>query len=165
MKKLKKMFEIINSENIVIEEPSIIYKNLAGLYLNLPNCLPVIFIKKSLLNDARKYKSILAEELGHHFTTTGDLTIKSKNYRENLYKNKKEEIAKKWAANFLISDEEFVQALCNCISTPYDICNYFNITNEMLQYKIYSIVLDDNRYSKIKDILIQKEVPYESCAI
>lgn len=165
MRKLKELFKIIDMENLKFEETSIIYNDMDGLYFKLPDCHPVIFIRKSLLNDIKKYKSILSEELGHHFTTIGDLTIESKNYQEKLYKNKKEKISKEWAANFLISDEEFVQALCNCISTPYDICDFFNITDEMLQYKIYSIVLDEKRYSKIKDTLMQKEVPYEACAI
>lgn len=165
MKKLKEMFKIINMENIKLEERKIIYNDMDGLYLKLPDCCPVIFIRKSILSDMKKYKSILSEELGHHFTTIGDLTIESENYQEKLYKNKKEILAKKWAANFLISDEEFEQALCNCISNNCDICDFFNITDEILRYKIYSIVLDENRYSKIKNTLMQKEVPYESCAI
>lgn len=39
-------------------------------------------------------------------------------------KNKQEHKAKSWAANFLISDDEFLQALCNCISTPCEICDF-----------------------------------------
>lgn len=165
MKKLKEMFKIIDMENIKLEESSIIYNNMDGLYFKLPDCHPVIFIRKSLLSDMKKYTSILGEELGHHFTTVGDLTIESENYQGKLYKNKKEILAKKWAANFLVSDEEFVQALRNCISTHCDICDCFDITNEILQYKIYSILIDENRYSNIRNMLKMNEVAYEACCI
>lgn len=35
---------------------------------------PIIGIHKKLLADTRKYISVLAEELGHHFTSSGNLT-------------------------------------------------------------------------------------------
>ncbi|WP_459480447.1 ImmA/IrrE family metallo-endopeptidase [Clostridium saccharoperbutylacetonicum] len=118
-----------------------------------------------MINNRSKYISILAEELGHHFTSISNLTITSKNYSEKLMKHKQEHRAKSWAANFLISDEEFEQALCNCISTPSDICDSFDITNEMLKYKIRSIVVDENRYKRIRSALMKKEVSYNSCEI
>ncbi len=165
MKKLKDIFEIIERENILIEERKIYYSDNKGLYINVPDIPPTIFIDKSIVNNRCQYLSILSEELGHHFTTFQNLPKKSKTYSEKLQKNKKEKQAKFWAANFLVSDEEFVQALCNCISNPCDICDFFNITDEILQLKIYSIVLDENRYKKIKDTLRKKEVAYEVCAI
>lgn len=80
-------------------------------------------------------------------------------------KNKQEHKAKSWAANFLVSDDEFLQALCDCISTPFEICDLFNITDEMLQYKIHSIVIDESRYNHIRSALKKKEVPYNNCEI
>lgn len=77
-------------------------------------------------------------------------------------KNKQEHRAKSWATNFLVSDAEFEEALCNCISTPSDICDSFDITNEMLKYKIHSIVVDENRYKRIRSALMKKEVSYNS---
>lgn len=165
MKKLIQLFEVIEKENILIEEIDIKYNNIKGMYLNIPDFPPTILIDKSVISNRCKFISILSEELGHHFTTLGNLPQKSKSYSERLQKNKKERQAKLWAANFLISDEDFIQALCNCISTHSDICDCFNITNEILQYKIYSIIVDEKRYSKIKDTLKRKEVPYEACCI
>lgn len=165
MKKLKELFKIIEKENIVYEETNYKSKNSPGIYLNVPGIPPTIGISKSIISNRNKYLSILAEELGHHFTSVGNLTITSRNYSEKLMKNKQEHRAKSWAANFLISDEEFEKALCNCISTPSDICDSFNITDEILKYKIRSIVVDENRYKRIRSALMKKEVSYNSCEI
>lgn len=165
MKKLKELFQIIEKENIIYEETDFKSENSLGIYLSVPSIPPTIGISKSIISNRNKYLSILAEEVGHHFTSMGNLTITSKNYSEKLMKNKQEHRAKSWAANFLVSDEEFEQALCNCISTPTDICDSFDITNEMLKYKIYSIVVDENRYKRIRSALMKKEVSYNSCEI
>ena len=165
MRKLNEFFCIIEKEKIYLEERNLNQYLFNGIYFKAPDLPPVIIVEKSIVNDRCKYISILAEELGHHFTSLGNLTIESKNYSEKLMKNKQEHKAKSWAANFLISDDEFLQALCNCISTPCEICDFFNITNEMLQYKIHSIVVDENRYNHIRSALKRKEVPYNSCEI
>lgn len=150
MKKLEELFHIIEKENIIFEENNIQYENSKGVYINIPDIPPTIGISKSIVNDRCKYVSIIAEELGHHFTSIGNLTIESKNYSEKLQKAKKENKAKTWAANFLISDDDFVQALYKCISTSYDMCDCFNVTNEILQYKILSIIHDEVKYNNIK---------------
>lgn len=165
MKKLQELFQIIEKENIIFEETNIQYENLTGIYINIPEIPPTIGISKLIANDRCKYLSIIAEELGHHFTSAGNLTIESKNYSENLLKSKKENKAKIWAANFLISDEDFVQALYKCISTSCDMCDCFNVTSEILHYKILSIIHDEVKYTNILENFKQKEIPYEACCI
>lgn len=165
MKKLNDIFEIIERENIILEETNIQYEGAKGIYFNVPDIPPTIGITKSIVNDRCMYISILSEELGHHFTTLGDLTVKSTTYSERLKKNKKEIKARSWAANFLISDDDFVQALYNCISTPCDMCDHFNVTYEILICKILSIIHDEVKYTTIKNNFKEKEVPYEACCI
>lgn len=165
MKKLKDLFQIIEKENIIFEEINTKHDNLPGIYLNILDLPPTIGISKSILKNRCKYLSVLAEELGHHFTSLGNLTIESKSYCERLMKNKQEYKAKSWAANFLISDEDFVQALYDCISTSYDMCEYFNVTYEILEYKIASIIHDEVKYNNIRKNFMQKEVPYYCCTI
>lgn len=165
MRKLKELFQIIEKENIIFEEINIQYGNSKGIYFDIPGIPPTIGISKSIVNDRCKYLSVIAEEVGHYFTSVGNLTIKSENYSEKLQKNKKENKAKSWAANFLISDEDFVQALYNCISTPCDLCDSFNVTDEILRYKILSILNDEVKYNNIKHNFKKKEIPYEVCRI
>ena len=73
--------------------------------------------------------------------------------------------AKKWAADFLMSDEELLRALMNCISNRCDLCEYFNSTDELLKYKLCSILEDENKYNDIKNKLKMHEVAYSACEI
>lgn len=102
MTKLNISFLIINKEHIILEDFNINHANVDGIYFKLPILPPTIAIRKSLINDNKKYISVLSEELGHHFTTTGDLIAKSKNYRDKLYKSKKELLARSWGLTSLL---------------------------------------------------------------
>lgn len=165
MKKLTDIFQIIEKENINIEETTIRYNGNKGIYISIPGIPPTILIDKSIINNRCKYASILSEELGHHFTTLGNLPQKSKTYSEKLQKTKKENKAKSWAANFLISDAEFVQALYTCKSTLQDMSEHFNVTEEIIKYKMLSISLDELKYMQIRKNFKCKDVQYTSCII
>lgn len=165
MNKLNTIFKIIDNENILLEETSFKHSNSKGIYFNIPGIPPTIGVDKSIIAYSYKYISILSEELGHHFTTLGDLIEDCDTYAEELLKNKKERIAKLWAADFLISDEEFVQALHNCISTIPDMAEYFTVTEEIIKYKILSITLNELKYNNIRNNFSTREIPYNSCAI
>lgn len=85
MRKLNDIFCIIEKENIHLEERNLNQCSFNGIYFKVPDLPPVIIVEKSIVNDRCKYLSILAEELGHHFTSLGNLTIESKNYSEKTY--------------------------------------------------------------------------------
>ena len=165
MKKINDIFSIIKKENIIYEETNLKNMKSKGIYFKVDGTPPVIVIDQYIVNYTSIYLSILAEELGHHFTTEGNLLETSKNYSDKLLKNKKENIARKWAANFLITDDEFIQALNNCISSNWDMCEHFTVTNEILKYKILSIVNDEDKYLRIKNELKLKEIQFEACNI
>lgn len=165
MKKINDIYKIIEKENIIYEETNLKNVHSKGIYLKIEDINPIIAIEESIVKYTSLYVSILTEELGHHFTTRGNLLESSKNYSEKLEKNKKENIARNWAANFLISDDEFVQALNSCISSRWDMCEYFTVTNEVLQHKILSIIHDEDKYFKIRNDFRLKEIQFEACNI
>lgn len=165
MKSLIDLYDLIEAENIILEETWDNTCNLNGIYLKIPNSKPVIGIKKSIINNTKKLRSALSEELGHHFTTNGDLIKKSQNYYEQLYKHKEETIAKTWGANFLITDDDFVQALNNCIISVSEMAEYFEVTEEIVKLKINSIVKDEQKYNAIRTNFMKKEIQYNACQI
>ncbi|ACD53170.1 ImmA/IrrE family metallo-endopeptidase [Clostridium botulinum] len=165
MENIINIFNIIEKENIVVEEITLTSSNLDGIYFKIPGVPPTIAINKSIVNNSKRYLSTLSEELGHHFTTFGNLTEESQSYSNKLIKNKKELKARLWAANFLIKDDDFVQALNRCISSIPEMAEYFNVTEEIIIYKIYSIILDEPKYKTIRSNLMQREIPYNSCVI
>lgn len=163
MKRIENLYKIIEKENIIYEESDLSKLKAKGIYINLNNMRPFIAIDISIINNYSLYLSILSEELGHHFTTSGNLIAPSKCSLDKLTKNKSENLARKWAANFLISDEELVQALTSSIHNIYDMCDYFNITTELLEIKIDSILKDELKYHKFKSML--NEFQYDLCNI
>lgn len=164
MRNLKEIFKIIESENIIYEEYDLKKFNTSGIYFKLNGVNPIIAIDSSIVN-TNSYISVLSEELGHHFTTQGNLLELSKSYSDKLIKSKKESIARRWGANFLISDEEFIQALYKCINNKYDMCEYFNTTIDILEKKIDSIVNNEIKYKQIKEDFKLHEVQFNSCNI
>lgn len=165
MENLFKIFNLISSEQIILEEFDSISNQLDGIYFKLPDIPPTIGINKDIINDSKKYLSTLGEELGHHFTTSGNLIIDAKNYSEKLLKSKFEMKAKRWAADFLISDDEFVQALNNCVKNIYEMSEEFNVSEELIEYKINSILANELKYKNIRNDFIKREIPYYSCSI
>ena len=162
MKSLIDLYNLIESENIILEETWSNNEGLNGIYINIPNINPIIGINKSLINNTKELRCTLSEELGHHFTTCKNLITKS----EDLTLKHKEEIkAKTWGVNFLVSDDEFAQAILQCISNRSEMCAHFGITNELLQCKINSIIEDEKRYSNRLNKIKMNETAYYSCNI
>lgn len=165
MEKISDIFNVVEKENIIYEERNLSNLKSKGIYLKLDGIAPMIAIDSSIINNTTVYICILSEELGHHFTTYGNLLEPKKNYIDKLIKHKKENMARKWASNFLITDEEFIAALNKCISSKFEMAEFFDVTDELLEYKILSIVHDEDKYFKIKNEFKLKEVQYEACNI
>jgi hypothetical protein len=60
--------KIIDNENIILEETNLNYTYLKGIYFSIPSVPPTIGIQKSIVSYSFIYISVLAKELGHHFT-------------------------------------------------------------------------------------------------
>lgn len=163
MKKRLELLHLIEKENIILDEELKISKT-SGIYINVPEINPIIGINKNV-NTEKEYYSILAEELGHHFKTIGNLIKKETCYIGNILKQKEELKAKLWASNFFISDEEFVQAILDCSNNIYTLAEKFNVTEEIINYKILSICIDDIRLNKVKEIISRHEAQYLACNI
>lgn len=163
MKSLIEIYSLIEDENIELEEVYFKSSNIEGIYFKVSGMNPIIGINKELLTDTRKYISILAEELGHHFTSSGDLTSECITYADKLNKSKQEKKARMWAANFLISDEEIIGALLHISGTLSGLASHFSVTEEIIKYKLLSIYLNENKYNSTRLMLMSKEVAYDYC--
>lgn len=104
---------ILNYENEVdiyehplMENPIVKKKKGKGFYYcgDSNESRGVIFIEKSLSN--RDKKCVLAEEIGHHHTSTGNILNLN-----NHFKVKQERWAREWGARKLINYNEFKRAI------------------------------------------------------
>ncbi|MDQ0149160.1 ImmA/IrrE family metallo-endopeptidase [Eubacterium multiforme] len=163
MKSLTDIYNLIEKENLILEEVNFKEPNIEGIYFKVPGLSPTIGIHKNIVHNTKKYISVLAEELGHHFTSIGDLTAECVTYAQKLNRSKQELRARRFAANYLISDDEIIGAILQNINTIYGLSSYFNVTEEIIKYKLLSIYLKEGKYTNSILAIMTKEVVYDCC--
>ncbi len=84
-----------------------------------------IYIRKNL-NNAEKYCT-LGEEIGHYFTTVGDILDQSK-----IENRKQEEIARRWAYERLVKIQDLARASREGIRNRFELAEYLGVTEEFL---------------------------------
>lgn len=89
-------------------------------------CDGVISINRKL--DEQEKNCTLAEELGHHFTSYGDILD-----LENVTNIKQEDIAKRWAYKKLLPIKVFIQAFERRRLNKFDMIEDYNVTEEFLE--------------------------------
>ena len=114
-----------NSENLNVKEHLLIEHD--GLIVGKR-----IAIRKDIDSSAEK-SCILAEELGHYYTSSGDILDQSK--PEN---RKQEHRARLWAYNKMITIDKLANARKSGCRNRYEIAEYLDVTEEFLQEAIDS---------------------------
>ena len=91
-----------------------------------------IAIRKDIETETEK-SCVLAEELGHYYTSSGDILDQSK--PEN---RKQEHRARLWAYNKMITMDKLANARKSGCRNRYEIAEYLDVTEEFLQEAIDS---------------------------
>lgn len=130
------MLKIAYREGIIIEYWDFT-PPLEGIYVCIPNMPPIIGISNKLFECSPQFRCVLAEELGHHFTTVGNnLPKQFYHYRDRLTVSKAEYRALRWAAEYLIPVDKLNLALRNGITCVWELTEYFNVTSEMMEFRL-----------------------------
>ncbi|MDK2816207.1 MAG: hypothetical protein PWR22_836 [Moorella sp. (in: firmicutes)] len=110
---------------------------LQAVYWTEPGIPPIIGLSWTLLNNRPLFRCILAEELGHHFTTVGDAIPKTYyNYSDRLMVSRAEYRALKWAALYLMPLNKLVQAFKEGIVERWELAEYFDVTEQMVDFRL-----------------------------
>lgn len=154
MNKLDKILDILKEENIFIHYVAEIPCYNADALFVARNGTRMILVLEYLKNNIMKLTEVLAEELGHYYTTTGH-NYSISNYFEKLKVDKCENKALKWASEFLIEEDDLrVAFLNNFYHGSLDtIADELSVTKDMLVQRLYYLSLkdimfrlDDKRY-------------------
>lgn len=133
---LEQMLELSSSEGIVVEYFDF-SSPLNGLYWASPLLYPVIILSSNLKNDHRQLRCVLAEELGHHFTTVGQCIPKQfYNYGTRLATSKAEYKALRWAANYLIPEDHLLDVISSGLYEPWELAEHFNVTEKFAAFRL-----------------------------
>ena len=132
--KIKKLHNVINCEKIKVVNDNIPIHLIKGLY-----CDSTIVIDESV-ETIHEYNCVLAEELGHHFTTSGNILIM------NTYDNARQERrAREWAYRLLISFEDLIIAYQRRIE-HHNLADFLEVTECFL---IEALEYYNNKYYKV----------------
>lgn len=135
MDKLEKLLQIISDENIILHyDDSLPYK-LEGLYVNIKDVGPAIFLLNRLKQNKSRHIEILGEELGHHFTSVGDSICNASTYRDKLNILKCEKQATDWSTNYIITNKELTKALESGCNSFYEISEFLNVNEHIVRDK------------------------------
>lgn len=116
------LLEFLNDIEL-IERP--IKGRIKGFYGN-----DTIVINKDISTTKEKM-CILAEELGHHYTSTGDISNLSK-----IANRKQEQRARRWAVDKLIDVEDIIEAFNSGVQGRSELSDYLNVTEEFIEFAL-----------------------------
>lgn len=110
MGKIEKIYKIIEKENIKLEILDSLPNHIEGMYLRDDDSYPIIVINKKIVDDRKRLNIVLAEELGHHFTSIGDSSVMFNSYSQRIKLSRGENKALRWATEFLLPLDEIKEA-------------------------------------------------------
>ena len=133
---MQDMYIIAEHENINIRwwnfDPPVL-----GVYWAPEGKCPVIGLDKCLEHNTKLLRTVFAEELGHHFTAADNcINNVCLNYRGRLRVSRCEYWALKWAAYYLMPEEELGIALRTGYIENWDLSDYFNVTEELARFRL-----------------------------
>ena len=122
MNKLEKLEQEAFKDNVKIHDYYLGEESLKGIYID-----GNIAINTSVNNTTEKI-CVLAEELGHHYTSVGNILN-----MEDLSNRKQERQARLWGYNKLIGLTGIVNAFESGCQSAYEAAEFLEVTVEYLQ--------------------------------
>jgi len=152
LKTLQDITALINDLGIKLEYQDL-PKHVLGIY-NGSTDLDMIIMNTYICSDRIQHRIILAEEIGHYFTTIGNNTHKKySKHSDKLRVDKCEEMAMRWATNYLVPDQQLIELAASSDNPSIeDCCAAFEVTEDFMMRKFTDMAkrqlywpLDDNR--------------------
>jgi len=141
MNKFEELLEEAAAQGIVVDETFHFSSNLLGLYIDGNVAL------SDRLETTTEKACILAEELGHHFTSVGNILDQS------LVESRKQELkARLWSYQKLVTLQNLIDAFGHGYRNFHEIAEYLDVTEEVLRGAIeayrtkYGISVDCGEY-------------------
>ncbi|XOT29516.1 ImmA/IrrE family metallo-endopeptidase [Bacillus subtilis subsp. subtilis] len=107
----------------------------------------IVWINKKLSNTEKR--EVLAEELGHHFTTAGQILDQS------TIQNRKQELrARNWAYKKLVPLNKIIQAHKAGIKNRYELAEFLNVTEKFLDEALKRYIEEYGYFKEVNGLTI-----------
>ena len=146
-----KLVNIIKTQNIKLKFEKL-NNTILGCYYSFDG-IDLIVIDKKILDNKKLLNIVIAEELGHYFTTVGENSPHVNNHIiDTLNHLKIENKALKWASNFLVPTKKLLNLINQDDSIKLcEISDYFEVTHDFLMKKFYYMSLQKSQYKLSKN--------------
>ncbi len=105
-----------------------------AIYYYYPGKSPVIGIDRKLKSNIKNFRCILAEELGHYFTTDKGNMVAHYHIQDRIQVCREEYKAMEWAVNYLIPNEKLEMAFN--IMPPWELEDFFQVNCDFMAFKL-----------------------------
>lgn len=139
---LDKLLIEAECEGIEVLEHNFISSKIKGLYID-----GVITLNSFQLSSYTEKTCVLAEEIGHHHTTYGNILD-----QKCIVKRKQEKRARCWAYYKLVPLEAFVQAHEAGVKNRYEFAELIGVTEDFLENTIERYKEKYGLYTKLNDL-------------
>ncbi|SDT25773.1 hypothetical protein SAMN05444162_3581 [Paenibacillaceae bacterium GAS479] len=126
---MSKYESLLRETPVLLSEQADLPDQIKGLYIET-KAIQAILLSRSLRTSSEK-ACILAEELGHYYTSAGDITDQS-----TLVNRKQEKRARNWGFEKLIPLSELVRAYIGGCRNAFEIADFLEVTEEFLKESI-----------------------------
>lgn len=134
-------------------------KPLLGLYDSRPREQPIIILHNNIRINKRLLRCILAEELGHHFTSSGNLLAFARSDKKAIAL-KQERLAVWWAVQHLVPLNELIAAVNSGLFFTWELAEHFNVTERFAGTGI-KLYFEKKRKGLLKGLkVLPKEINY-----
>lgn len=118
----EQLLEEAEKEGLEIQEKQFQSNNIKGLYAD-----GIIALNSSIETQAEKL-CVLAEELGHHYTTVGNILDQSR-----LENRKQERRARAWAYNRLVGIVGLINAYRHGVRNMHELAEFLGVSEQFLK--------------------------------
>lgn len=130
------MFQTASDAGISVEFFDFI-SPIQGIYICDEDMPPIIGLNRPLRHNLSLLRCVLAEELGHHYTSIGYcIPRKFYSYSDRTIVNRNEYQALKWAANYLIPEHDLLDVIGSGLYEPWELADHFNVTEEFAAFRL-----------------------------
>lgn len=133
---MEQLMKLAENENVIVEyfNPNLSFR---GFYCHEQGCPPVIGLSADLHSNYRLHRCVMAEELGHHFTSVCDRSaFKRYSLQDRLTINKIEYKALRWAANHLVPEDDLLDVISEGLCEGWELAEHFDVTDEFMRFRM-----------------------------
>lgn len=140
------LLAICDAEGVKVSyQPLAPDRGLLGMYIREGRRAGII-LDESLSSQPRLERTVMAEEVGHHFTVGhGNIFVVRFSHQVATVLSRDEYRALRWAANYLIPTDDLVRAIQRGYTSLDELADYFYVTSWMVQRKLCFLRLDFQR--------------------